>query len=452
MQDMWHILEIAATNDVAIIKKAYARKLKIHHPEDDPQGYQNLREAYDRAIQEAKYSMEDNYIGNIEENIEYDSDNISLNHIFPSSPIIEEGSIFGEHKESNEIFMQGFKDLYSDFFSRIDIQKWYDLFSCEVIWNIYNRESIGDRILEFLVDHRNLPRDIWVFLDINFDWSHREYDHEDIYYKGTIDYIKQKVQETEGMGYYFDQNNRLIDYDAYLVYREAAYIAAEEKDLFRAFWNLDKAKEIYPSDPDLLLIEGKCQFNKGNANDALNLFNDLLAKIPNHIEGLLCRSDIYKGKKEYDLAIDDLRKIEAYSMNHKEMLFKTALCFKELKNFQLSKEYAKRALDTDPTHLKTIDLINEINNCMIRNLRLKIIQNPIDESQKKRYRILRKEIKQSKEGIIKKLKKKVTLKGLLLIALLLLLLFATVSLGFGQLSMVIIILFRHVFFRSSSEN
>ncbi|WP_338752748.1 DUF1266 domain-containing protein [Bacillus sp. FJAT-52991] len=51
---IWETLEIEPTDNISIIKKAYAKKLKIHHPEDDPEGYQCLREAYDSAIKKAK--------------------------------------------------------------------------------------------------------------------------------------------------------------------------------------------------------------------------------------------------------------------------------------------------------------------------------------------------------------------------------------------------------------
>jgi hypothetical protein len=53
--DIWDILGVEETCDLSAIKKAYARKLKIHHPEDDPQGFQTLKEAYDSAVQYAKY-------------------------------------------------------------------------------------------------------------------------------------------------------------------------------------------------------------------------------------------------------------------------------------------------------------------------------------------------------------------------------------------------------------
>ncbi|WP_064200232.1 hypothetical protein [Brevibacillus brevis] len=52
--NIWRILDIDPTEDISTIKKAYAKKLKLHHPEDDPEGYQQLREAYDLAIKMAK--------------------------------------------------------------------------------------------------------------------------------------------------------------------------------------------------------------------------------------------------------------------------------------------------------------------------------------------------------------------------------------------------------------
>jgi len=48
--NFWDILEINPTDNASIVKKAYAKKLKLYHPEDDPEGYQKLREAYDSAL------------------------------------------------------------------------------------------------------------------------------------------------------------------------------------------------------------------------------------------------------------------------------------------------------------------------------------------------------------------------------------------------------------------
>ncbi len=49
----WSVLGLEATRDVAVIKRAYAARLKDCHPEDDPAGFQKLRAAYESAMRYA---------------------------------------------------------------------------------------------------------------------------------------------------------------------------------------------------------------------------------------------------------------------------------------------------------------------------------------------------------------------------------------------------------------
>lgn len=48
--NIWDVLEIEATSSARAIKRAYARQLTKHHPEDDPEGFQLVQAAYERAL------------------------------------------------------------------------------------------------------------------------------------------------------------------------------------------------------------------------------------------------------------------------------------------------------------------------------------------------------------------------------------------------------------------
>lgn len=64
--DIWNILEIDPTPDTKIIKRAYAKKLKVTRPDENPQGFQELHEAYKRALDEADYWEEETDSDSIE--------------------------------------------------------------------------------------------------------------------------------------------------------------------------------------------------------------------------------------------------------------------------------------------------------------------------------------------------------------------------------------------------
>ena len=54
--DIWLVLGIEPTKDVAAIRRAYASMLKRTPPDDDPAGFARLREAYEYTLRLARVS------------------------------------------------------------------------------------------------------------------------------------------------------------------------------------------------------------------------------------------------------------------------------------------------------------------------------------------------------------------------------------------------------------
>ena len=58
-QLVFHVLGIDETKDEQEIKNAYRSLLKTANPEDDPEGFKRLREAYEEALRLAKQPEEE---------------------------------------------------------------------------------------------------------------------------------------------------------------------------------------------------------------------------------------------------------------------------------------------------------------------------------------------------------------------------------------------------------
>ena len=57
--NIWEILGIEPTDDMRMIKRAYAKKCKIYHPETHPEEFQLLHQSYKKALTMIRSDKED---------------------------------------------------------------------------------------------------------------------------------------------------------------------------------------------------------------------------------------------------------------------------------------------------------------------------------------------------------------------------------------------------------
>ena len=130
-QLMFHILGIEETKDEQVIRDAYRAVLRTVNPEDDPDGFKRLREAYEGAINLARRSEEN------------------------------------EEKEKTEIdlWVDRVDEIYQDIVTRCDEEEWKEALSDPLCQELDTSLQIREALLVYFMDHIYLPHSIWKLID-----------------------------------------------------------------------------------------------------------------------------------------------------------------------------------------------------------------------------------------------------------------------------------------------
>lgn len=76
-KSVWEWLEIEPTQDISAIKSAYAKQVKVYHPEDKPEEFKELQKAYKSAVKLARLQKSESVTVVLKEtNLENTEDNI----------------------------------------------------------------------------------------------------------------------------------------------------------------------------------------------------------------------------------------------------------------------------------------------------------------------------------------------------------------------------------------
>ena len=173
MSDFWEILEIEPTTDISVIKRAYAALAKKYHPEQYPEEFLNLRNAYEAAMDYAasgngtffarseaqnavispqkteKTNIEETHKTELKEEIneqeQEEEQELSENIYWDLSKLNEQSEA-----DCTEAFAQ-FSNLYQSG-KRNDAKQWYIYFTSASFLEVWREESftkmMWDAVLE----------------------------------------------------------------------------------------------------------------------------------------------------------------------------------------------------------------------------------------------------------------------------------------------------------------
>lgn len=378
--DFWKILGIEPTVDTKIIKRAYASKLKIFHPEEDPEGFQMLRKAYENVLQEVKNQNKSEKL-----DIQDDDDNYRYQQeieIKRKSIFIEDNQEALKSENLVDKFMNNVEKIYNNFFQRIDENQWRALLEDESFLNLEIKQTLNYRMLTFLMDNYHLPRNIWTLLNDYFFWTEQE---EDLYVdfpESFIKFIMAEICCSWGLSYDFFKEDYECDYDEFIYLRHEAYIALMDNELKETWEHLQSAKKVFDEDPDLINMLGKYYLRIEDEDKALEAFSKLIELNPRGIDGYLNKANILMKKKLINEAYADYKKVVDLDSDNVVALTGIAQCYLYLNHFEESKLLYKKLIEKYPYNIDLRLGLIEVNNKIIDKLNYEILGLPNDNTKK----------------------------------------------------------------------
>lgn len=348
--NVWDVLGIEPTEDDSVISSAYAKKLTLEHPENDPQWKEMLHEAYEVALKLARKrsaateasSMRLNDHGerleNIYENMENAREEIAVSTAYPydANPI--------------QIFLGQVSGLYSNFANRIQPSSWQALFQENAEWDIENPQ-LQDEMVMFLEEKHYFPTAVWAVLEKIFRFQEHEEELRGRHAEEFIDYIAEQVNGTVELTYDCFMDVKIdFDIDRYLYLREMAQYMLMAGELEEVGAYLSEAHELFQDDPDLELMRGKYFEAIGEMEQAMDCFNQVIAMKPDEFEGRWHRAQLLYKLEQCEAALADCNCLLEIEGNQQDVLMLSIHCYTQLGQLKEARMKLHQSNDIDNVH------------------------------------------------------------------------------------------------------
>lgn len=164
-QIVFHILEIEETKDEAVIAQAYRKKLRVTNPEDNQEGFKQLREAYEEALNLAR----------TQEKSDKAADDVPRTEV--------------------DIWIFKVEQLYEDLLKRRELRRWEELLEEPLCDGLDTALEVREKMLVFLMKNPNIPQEVWKAVDNKFEYVKNIENLSERFPKNFLNYVKYCVEK-----------------------------------------------------------------------------------------------------------------------------------------------------------------------------------------------------------------------------------------------------------------
>ena len=342
------ILGIPEGKEEREIKQAYREKLRFVNPEDNPEGFKELRSAYETALQYAQSKEEE-----------------------PN----ETGDDTPEGRWESRL-----RQIYCSLPDRLNLDKWKELMEEEVCVALDSGEECRKRLLDFLMENFRLSTEVWRYLDQVWEFTGNPSQLYEEYPSNFADFLLSVCKDgswfpleaftgpEEGnydlyINLYFEMDNALAEGDTERA--EALALQMNGLGISHPYGDLDFAR--------LLLL-------KGEREQAEKLTQKACETLPKDDRVFYMSGLLYWDLQQKEQAAEQFQALLTGNPNNftaNKMLGKYWL---EKNDLDKAKEYAIEAVDKgtaggnrDP---EVLDMLKTINDSLITRYRRIMEQDP----------------------------------------------------------------------------
>lgn len=214
-QEIFRVLGIDATKDEGEIKRAYREKLVMTNPEDNPEGFKRLRQAYEEACAYARTGEESE--GN------------------------KQG---GEDTTPSGRWAARALRLYESLSGRQDVDRWRELFEDDEFLSLEGEEECRRKFFHFMLGHFRFPTEVWKVFDEKLNLSGGEGKLREALPGDFVSYIVNRVQHGEDVDFTQFEGPDNGNVDDYLRCVENCWRAIQEKKFDYAWQLMEESEQM----------------------------------------------------------------------------------------------------------------------------------------------------------------------------------------------------------------
>jgi len=401
LTNTWNILDIEPTKDLAEIKRAYAKKLKKCRPEEDLDGFQELRDAFE----EAKWYSSSDYTY-FEEELEEPDSQEELDFLDDEDSLTDDGDeiefdeTFDDYDEEEDLpdnkeepLYGKLLLLYDDFAKRRDVASWKELLENDASWDFEARWRNNNIIVDFLMEHHYLPMAVWSYLEGYLIWSEdfEDYEDESDIVGGLREYVEIKQSPLYNLSYDTIEANLDIDYEKYLTLRDEAFDLIRDGELAEAKVMIKKAKSIYSKDSELIFLSRQNSVAMGNQPKYDLKMKEFLDEHPEHILAQFEVAKILLDDHCYSESLVLLKKLESGPWTDGSLESLTGYCLNMLGRKEEAYQKYQEAYLKDERNIFALEELTKLSRKFRLKLMLEHYTDPFSKEKKEKYHTKKRE-------------------------------------------------------------